>query len=290
MRQSAPSSDSEVSLAGDSAGDEVTQVILQHIFHLILKTSKCYDLSLTHVADARVDCQLDPACSRKVYFNNVTLDFLGDPVTDLYALNSRVREVSLKSVKEQLRIMSSSIRLFKVEEVRGDALIKVHNTRITHLESLHIKESAKLLLLDSVIDKVPAGPLVLSSSGNILDKVKFPTSRDHPKASLVLEPGADVTLQDVSGTVLVSCSVCSTTTTLPQAPLQHLFISTSPTTVTHQKEECYCSYILLSLVVILNIIIIPLISYIIVLKKKNNKVSQTRFSDNKNYPERSLLH
>ncbi|KAK8719585.1 hypothetical protein OTU49_013937, partial [Cherax quadricarinatus] len=181
--------------------------------------------------------------------------------------------------------MSSSISVFKVEEVRGDALIKVHNTRITHLESLYIKEYATLLLLDSVIDKVPAGPLVLSSSGNILDKVKFPTSRDLPKASLVLEPGADVTLQDVSGTVLVSCSVCSTPpTTLPQAPLhQHLFISTSPTTVTHQKEECYCSYILLSLVVILSIIMITLISYIIVLKKNFNKVSQTRLSDdNKN--------
>ncbi|KAK8729141.1 hypothetical protein OTU49_008648, partial [Cherax quadricarinatus] len=149
------------------AKQDEEKIFIKRLHHLTLDYSGFCDLELYSVADAQLKAQPSTSCSSmRVSLRNVTLDFLGDPVTDLYALNSKVREVSLKSVKEQLRIIGSSIRVFKVDEVRGDVFVKVHNTTITHLERLHIKEYAKLLLLDSVIDKVPAGALVLSSSGN----------------------------------------------------------------------------------------------------------------------------
>ncbi|XP_069952110.1 uncharacterized protein [Cherax quadricarinatus] len=258
----------QVSLTGGPAGEEVTQIMLKHVNHLILNISKCYDVSLTHIAEAKVEYQPNTVCTRmKASLTNVTLDFLGDPVINLYVYNSTVRKMFLKSVNEQLTIINSSIKVLKVGDVCGDVFVKVHDTRITHFESLHIRESAKLLLSECVIDEIPAGSLVLSSSGNTLSKVRFPATHDLPKSTLVLDPGANVNLQEVSGQVLVSCSVCSTPPTiLPQAPHDHLHTSTSPATLRNQKEECYCSYLLPSAAVFLTIII-SLICYIIILKK-----------------------
>ncbi|XP_069938304.1 uncharacterized protein [Cherax quadricarinatus] len=210
------------------------EVILMNIHRLTIDRSICTDLHLRNVADARVNGQPSTSCSRiNALLQNVTLDLLGDPVTKAHVMNSKIREIRLQSLKDQLTIISSSIGVLKVGEVSGNASVKVQNTSITRLESLNIRESEKMLFDDCVINEVSPSAMVLSSRNNIFSKVRFSSTHDRPMATLVLDPGAAVTLENLSGETLVNCSAFST---FPEEP-PHVTDSICPTRLPHTPDH-----------------------------------------------------
>lgn len=235
--------DQEVTLDDRSAGRS-TSILLQRLHHLTLHRSVCLHLGLRNVGDARVEGDPSTSCSRmNLNLLNVTLDLLAEPFTSVHAQDSRIGELSLGNLEEQLTLIGSSVGVLEVGRVRGDGRVsvKIHSTSVSRLESLKVDQSAKVLLHDSVIGDVPRGALSLASRGNSFNKIKFPAKSDRSPAVLELLPGADVTLEDVSGRVTVvaalSASSSTTTTGLSNTP-QH---TSPPPDTLHHPQPLDCS-------------------------------------------------
>ncbi|XP_042216600.1 uncharacterized protein LOC121862402 [Homarus americanus] len=200
---------------------DLDKMLLRHVHNLTLDRSTCVDLSLTHVAEARREGEpltSPSSCSKmKLTLRNVSLELLSDPVTSVYAHETNIKEVRLGVLEGQMTIIGSRLGVVDIREVRShnSVSVKIHSTTIQHLQRLHVKESAGILLHNCTVEKASQEALVLLSTGNTLNKVKFVADYDTPPAGVVLTPGADVTLEDISGKVKISSLACPSLTAGP---------------------------------------------------------------------------
>ncbi|XP_047500576.1 uncharacterized protein LOC125046721 [Penaeus chinensis] len=185
-------------------------VILQRVHNLVLDRRACLNLSLREVAHGRAEGTVDESCSKvELSLRSVNLDAVEAPVTSLYAYKSHLERVAMRDVDPKLTVISSSVGEFDVAGVVDNGVIvQLHSTTVKHLKNLHVAGDSKVHLHNVTFEGVLK--LVLASKGNLLTAMKFPPLKnegDQP-AVLLLEHGAEVTLEDIQGVLKIAVPAC----------------------------------------------------------------------------------
>lgn len=187
-------------------------VILQRVHNLVLDRRACLNLSLREVAQARAEGAVDSSCSKvELSLRNVSLDAVEAPVTSLYAYKSRLERIAMEDVDSKLTVISSSVGAFDVARVVGSGVtVQLHSTTVKRLENLHVAGNSKVLLHDVTFEGALEHSLVLASKGNLMTAVKFPPLKTEgvQPAALLLKHGADVTLENLRGSIKIAAPPC----------------------------------------------------------------------------------
>lgn len=205
------------------------------------------------MAHATAESDEDESCSNlHLSLRNVSLDAVESPVTSLHASNSRLERMTLKTVDSQLTVIGSRVGEFDVEGVvDSNVAVKLHSTKVGRLVNLHVSGGSHVLLQSVTFEEALEHSLVLASKGNLLSAVAFPPSKwdGGQPAVLLLKDGADVTLEDIQGSIKIAAPAC------PQA-LREIVIEEIATTTTAEPTEKGQSVFLLPLAlsIVLNIV------------------------------------
>lgn len=277
-------------------------VLIRQVHDLVVNRSVCIDLALTHVSRVKIEGQKSDTCSRMgLSLRNVTLDALRDPVTSVYADESHIRNLSLNSLAGQLTVIGSKVDVLNIPEVaESDVSLKIHSTTIKKFEQLRISKpgGGSFLLQNSIVETISPKALVLEiSTGNLISGVQFPESYDLAQASVSLSNGADLTMEDISGTVKIfsppypnEMAVSSFPDGDQENPLLRLNTSETERETERKKEKTrsdwwiYFLFVLVNISMIMNVMLILLIYRFYVTARKWTKdlMEKTEEKENQN--------
>lgn len=187
-------------------------IILQRVHKFHFHTSVCVDLTLKHISKVTLEGQAGSDCSSMgLSIQNVTLDFLDDGMTSVYADESYIKELTFSTRAGHLTVIGSQVDVLSVPDVVGenDASLKIHSSKIKDFKRLWISGKGRLHLLDSTVEDFPPESLVLdSSTRNVVSGVTFTKYDEGSPASILLSNGSEITLEEIKGAVKIASPKC----------------------------------------------------------------------------------
>ncbi|XP_064086687.1 uncharacterized protein LOC135201583 [Macrobrachium nipponense] len=269
-------------------------IILQRVHKIHFDTSVCVDLTLKHVSKVDLQGKASSDCSNMgLSIQNVTLDFLKDGMTSVYADESRIKELSLSTRAGQLTVIGSQVDVLSAPDVPGyDASLKIHSSKIKDFKRLRISGKGRLHLLDSTVEDFPPNSLVLDSSkGNLVSGVTFTKYNEESAASIQLSNGSEITLEEIKGAVKISSPTCpSISLSSTQMPppteavddLHKIQEDERNGNPLERPEGCSSYYWMvtaIALSVIMNFVLLILICYLGYCLERSRKLSQKTLSE-----------
>ncbi|XP_068200248.1 uncharacterized protein [Palaemon carinicauda] len=193
-------------------GDEKCQtIIIQRVHNFYFDTSLCIDLTLKHITKVTLQGEsLSDCLSMGLNIQNVTLDFIHDGMTSVYADESHIKQLSFGTKPGHLTVIGSQVDVLSLKDVVGDdTSLKIHSSKIKDFKRLQISGRGRFQLQDSTVDYFPPESLILDSSErNLISGVTFNKFEERLPASIILRNGSDITLEEVKGSVKISSPPC----------------------------------------------------------------------------------
>ncbi|XP_068200244.1 uncharacterized protein [Palaemon carinicauda] len=193
-------------------GDEKCQtIIIQRVHNFYFDTSLCIDLTLKHITKVTLQGEsLSDCLSMGLNIQNVTLDFIHDGMTSVYADESHIKQLSFSTKAGHLTVIGSQVDVLSIKDVMGDdTTVKIQGSKIKDFERLQISGKGRFHLLDSTVEDFPPDSLILDSSKwNLISGVTLNKFDEDSPASIILINGSDITLEEVKGSVKISSLSC----------------------------------------------------------------------------------